>query len=92
MSAHNQMWNHAGISPVVSHADIACAGTDPEVFFPNSTGDKFTKEARKATRICNRCPHIAACLQWALDTGQDYGVWAGTTPAERRRMIRKAVA
>jgi WhiB family redox-sensing transcriptional regulator len=28
------------------------------------------------------------CLEWALDTDEQFGVWGGTTPRERRRLKR----
>jgi WhiB family redox-sensing transcriptional regulator len=30
------------------------------------------------------------CLQWALESGQDAGVWGGTSEDERRAMKRRA--
>jgi hypothetical protein len=43
-------------------------------------------EAAKA--VCATCPVSAECLQWALATGQDSGVWGGTSEEERRAMRR----
>jgi WhiB family redox-sensing transcriptional regulator len=30
------------------------------------------------------------CLRWALETGQDVGVWGGMSEDERRAMKRRA--
>jgi WhiB family redox-sensing transcriptional regulator len=84
-------WNDPALPPVAFEPDIACSGVDPEVFFPPS-GFGSGKKTRKAKRICGKCPHIAPCLAWAIDTRQDYGIWAGTTAAERRTMIEGTAA
>jgi WhiB family redox-sensing transcriptional regulator len=61
---------------------------DPDLFFPvGSTGPAIAQlEAAKA--VCATCPVSAECLQWALATGQDSGVWGGTSEEERRAMRR----
>ena len=40
--------------------------------------------------ICASCKVSEACLGYALDTNQEYGMWGGTTPHERR-VMREAV-
>ncbi|WP_267885798.1 WhiB family transcriptional regulator, partial [Streptomyces sp. NRRL S-1896] len=43
-----------------------------------------------ARAICRRCPVIIACRTWALDHGEDDGIWGATTAAQRRA-IRRAM-
>lgn len=45
---------------------------------------------KDAKQVCNRCPVIGECLQFALvfDEHEVIGVWGGTTGAERRRIRR----
>lgn len=71
--------------PVAAYPDRACAGADPEIFFPPAGTN-----ATKARATCGRCPHRQACLDWALETGQQFGVWGGTAPDERAQMLRGA--
>lgn len=52
----------------------ACAGTDPELFFP-SPGDTGTESAAKA--VCAGCPERARCLEGARAAGITYGIWGG---------------
>lgn len=59
----------------------ACAGEDADLFFPER-GQSL--EAARA--ICNRCVVKAACLQYALDHHEKFGVWGGTSERERRRL------
>jgi WhiB family transcriptional regulator, redox-sensing transcriptional regulator len=62
----------------------ACYGLDPEVFFPTSE-----EEAGLALSYCNACPVRDTCLEWAIQNGERYGVWGGTTEQERRRLMRR---
>ena len=61
--------------------EALCAQTDPDVFYPVKGGS-----TRDAKRICQRCPVIAACSQWALDHDERYGVWGGMSEWDRRRL------
>ncbi|MFE0103430.1 WhiB family transcriptional regulator [Streptomyces sp. NPDC059009] len=67
----------------------ACRDEDPELFFPVGTKGPALRDVRAAKRICARCPVRGQCLRWALATGQDSGVWGGTSP-EERMMLRHA--
>ena len=69
--------------------DAACRDTDPELFFPD--GDRFARaHVKTAKLICRGCPVSATCLSWALDTGQEAGIWGGLTEDERHRLRRRA--
>lgn len=63
-----------------------CKGADPELFFPEQGEDGKTA---MALRICRRCPVRVNCLIWALRTGQDYGIYGGKTPRQRKWLLRK---
>ena len=70
------------------HRQAACLSVDPELFFPNgSTGD-HARQAAAAKRICMSCPVRVACLEFALESRQDFGVWGGLTEEERRSLRR----
>ncbi|MFD7202799.1 WhiB family transcriptional regulator [Streptomyces sp. NPDC059893] len=68
--------------------EAACAGEDPEVFFPVGTSGPALQDVRDAKRICHRCPVETECLEWALTTGQTTGVWGGTSETERTALLR----
>lgn len=62
--------------------DLAsCAQTDPEAFFPPKNGS-----ARDAKKVCAACPVAAECLEYALRSGETYGVWGGLAGRELRRL------
>jgi WhiB family transcriptional regulator, redox-sensing transcriptional regulator len=64
----------------------ACRDFDPELFFPVGTTGPALAQVREAKAICARCPVVAQCLAWALETGQQYGVWGGKSEDERKAM------
>jgi WhiB family redox-sensing transcriptional regulator len=66
-----------------------CKDEDPELFFPIGTTGPAATQAEMAKALCFQCPVRDECLEWALATGQDSGVWGGTTE-EERRAIRRA--
>ena len=67
----------------------ACLTEDPELFFPvGNTGPAIMQNA-EAKKVCARCDVRTECLQWALDAGQDHGVWGGLSEDERRAMKRR---
>lgn len=57
---------------------------DPELMFATAARD-----IEDAKAVCRGCSAIERCLQWALDTGTEHGVWGGLSEAERRTMQRR---
>lgn len=69
----------------------ACLGEDPELFAPDGTTGKWVQVIADAKAICNRCPVIEQCLQWALETRQEYGIYGGLDEYERQQRRRRQV-
>jgi WhiB family redox-sensing transcriptional regulator len=71
----------------------ACFGADPELFFPIGETGPALLQIAEAKEVCGRCPVRQQCLQWALDTDQNAGVWGGLSETERhahkRRLARR---
>ena len=68
-----------------------CREQDPELFFPIGTTGPAAVQVDDAKDVCRRCPVVEPCLVWALETGQDAGVWGGTSEDERRALKRRGV-
>lgn len=66
-----------------------CLNEDPELFFPVGNTGPAIMQIAEAKKVCERCSVRAACLQWALEAGQDHGVWGGLSEDERRAMKRR---
>ncbi|MGW3491337.1 WhiB family transcriptional regulator [Streptomyces sp. NPDC001054] len=65
-----------------------CRDEDPELFFPLGETGPGAVQIEEAKKICKGCPVRSLCLEFALDTRQQDGVWGGTSPEDRRRMHR----
>ena len=72
--------------------DALCRNTDPELFFPVGTTGNALVQIDHAKEVCGECPSSDGCLDFALDTNQDSGIWGGLTEEERRVIRRKRVA
>ena len=69
--------------------DLAsCRDTDPDLFFPVGTTGPAIEQIAQAKRVCAECLVQADCLEYAISTNQDSGVWGGTSEEERRQMRR----
>lgn len=63
---------------------------DKELFFPIGNTGPALRQIENAKAICNHhCPVRDACLNWALNAGEDAGVWGGMSEDERRALKRR---
>ncbi|MFC4554203.1 WhiB family transcriptional regulator [Georgenia faecalis] len=69
--------------------NAACLTEDPELFFPIGNTGPALVQIEEAKAVCHRCPVIDTCLKWALENGQDAGVWGGMSEDERRALKRR---
>ena len=70
----------------------ACRDTDPDLFFPVGTTGPALEQIAAAKAVCFQCEAQAECLEFAIVTNQDSGVWGGTSEEERRVLRRQHVA
>ncbi len=61
-----------------------CAQVDPALWFPESG-----QPNGKAKLVCSWCDVKVECLAFALRANEQYGVWGGLSPQERRRLRRR---
>lgn len=76
--------NDGGDTPLAWQSDALCAQTGPEAFFPEKGGS--TRDAKK---ICKSCAVTVACLHYALDNDERFGIWGGLNEKERAALRRK---
>jgi len=67
----------------------ACRDEDPELFFPVGTVGPARWQIAEAKSVCRGCTVASICLRWALETGQDAGVWGGMSEEDRRALKRR---
>jgi WhiB family redox-sensing transcriptional regulator len=70
--------------------NAVCREEDPELFFPIGNTGSALLQIEEAKAVCRRCPVMDQCLQWALESGEETGVWGGLSEDERRAMRRRA--
>ena len=79
---------HGHADPDGWAAQGACRRVDPELFFPVTSSGPSVIQSGEAKQVCSHCPVRQPCLEYALKTGQDFGVWGGVS-ADERRLIRR---
>lgn len=67
------------------HRQGKCFGRGYANFFHDAKLGAM-EATKKAKRVCVDCPVIRECLASALRHRDNFGVWGGYTPRERRRM------
>jgi WhiB family transcriptional regulator, redox-sensing transcriptional regulator len=67
----------------------ACLDEDPELFFPIGSTGPALDQIEGAKIICQRCEVLEICLSWAVELGQNEGVWGGLSADERRSLKRR---
>ena len=60
-----------------------CKGANADLFFPERGAS-----TRSAKAICRECEVRADCLEFAIVTGEKFGIWGGMSERERRRVRR----
>ncbi len=64
----------------------ACRDTDPDLFFPVGSTGPAVEEIKAAKALCRSCAARQECLEFALVTNQETGIWGGTSEDERRKL------
>ena len=64
---------------------IACAGLDPDIFFPER-GER----AEAAKVVCRTCPVARQCQEFRQ--GAQFGVWGGQSDRDRRKQRKENAA
>lgn len=78
------MLNDTFAAPDLSWQEEAlCAQTGSEFFFPEPGSS-----VREAKRICELCEMRSACLEYALNHDERFGVWGGLSEKERLSLRR----
>jgi WhiB family redox-sensing transcriptional regulator len=69
----------------------ACLDADPELFFPTGNTGSVLEQIDQAKAVCHRCEVVEPCLTWAIESGQDAGVWGALSAEERRALEQRTV-
>jgi WhiB family redox-sensing transcriptional regulator len=81
---HGTLWTvDSLIHPEPWMRSAACATTDPDMFFPEKPAKTAREREAAAKAVCGGCPVRVQCLTYALEHGEEHGVWGGTSARER---------
>ena len=73
--------------------DLAlCRDSEPNLFFPIGSTGPAIDQITAAKAICGPCTVQESCLQYALQSNQEAGVWGGYAEDERRRLRKRWLA
>jgi WhiB family redox-sensing transcriptional regulator len=73
-------------------SDAECRGAGPDLFFLEDTPEAKPINHMKlaeARSICSQCRVQKECLDFAIQNNIKSGVWAGTTPLQRKVLRRE---
>lgn len=70
----------------------SCRFANLSLFFPADGIGSALEQVNVAKAVCQDCQVQDACLQFALETNQEAGIWGGATEDERRRLRRSWLA
>lgn len=70
----------------------ACRDSDATLFFPVGSTGPAVDQIVAAKEICAMCTVQEECLQYALESNQEAGVWGGYAEDERRRLRKRWLA
>lgn len=66
----------------------ACRDYPTSLFFLEQYENQYHGKLAAAREICATCPVVDDCLRFALNNHIQFGIWAGTTPLQRKHMRR----
>ena len=84
-------WEELGDQPHLKGAK--CTNTSNDSFFPERGTAQVT--ARDAKKVCRGedgrpvCPVKDACLEYALENKERFGIWGGYSERERARLLKE---
>lgn len=67
----------------------ACHDLDTNLFFIVGSGPEAMADEARAKAVCATCPVRLECLEYAIVTKQEHGVWGGMGEEERLRERRR---
>ena len=70
--------------------EAACRGMGPDLFFLNEDEKSINIiKLAEARLVCGSCKVQKECLDFAMDNNIKSGIWAGTTPLQRKGLRRE---
>jgi WhiB family redox-sensing transcriptional regulator len=77
------MQRSTSVDPWTWRRQAACRGSGPGLFFPDKG-----EPAAEAKLVCQTCPVAHHCLDFAIASGEETGIWGGMSERQRREVAR----
>lgn len=75
---------------IVEEGSVPCQQA-PEIFFLEKGDNQGPEKIRMSKELCAECPVSMLCLEYALEAGEDDGIWGGLTRNERKSLKRNRI-
>ena len=77
----NRGYPHSELLLAIEQAGGVPCQEVPDIFFPEDVADTEVriKATETAKSLCQECPIRNLCGEYAINTGQEYGIWGGLT-------------
>jgi WhiB family redox-sensing transcriptional regulator len=62
---------------------------ETDYWYPEEDDEDKALKIETAKAICSQCPVLDECFEYALEYEDEFGIWGGKTPRERRAYKRK---
>lgn len=79
----------SAVASLIWRAHANCRDLDTTLFFPIGVTGPAAAQTAVAKSICADCTVRVECLDFAVTTNQEFGVWGGLTEDERRVVRRR---
>jgi len=66
--------------------DRNCASGHPDEWFPSSVRPLGLRPEVYAQQLCEGCPVVNACGEWAVPQPELLGIWGGLTEGSRKKL------
>ena len=60
----------------------------PDAFFIEEQDPNQPQKIKIAKQVCGECPVANLCLEYAVVSKEQHGIWGGLTKLERRKLVR----
>lgn len=61
----------------------------PDLWFTQDIGEKGSYvQLKDIIQICESCPVQNLCAEYAIEQKEEFGIWGGTTPGQRKILSR----
>jgi len=75
---------------IVEEGIVPCQEA-PDLFFLDKGDKQGPEKIRMSKELCGSCPVRVLCLEYALEAGEEDGIWGGLTRNERKALKRNRI-